>query len=285
MPERSRAFLLALAFCLALLPAVADAQTVRGRILEDETRSPIHGTLIELLATDGSSAGRGESDSDGHFSVRATSAGLFTIRLSHPFFSALDTDVIPLGPGEVLAIELRMGRRVIPLEPLVVTARRHARLGGFYDRLREPGFGRFITRAEIESRPSTNRTTDLLRGMPGVEIVPVRIRGGITGNVILMRSGAGRCEPTIMLDGSPVRQIPGSGIDDFLKPDMLEGVEIYARGASAPQQLMVASNSCGVIAFWTRTGSAEGGQVTLKRILAAGAILAGLITFILLGHS
>ncbi len=283
MRYEQRRHLGVLTICLALFPEAARSQTVQGRVVEEASRTTVEGAMVELIGADGVPAAQALTDTAGVFSVRAGGAGVFQIRLSHPSFTTLSSDTIPLGPGEVVSVELRMGQRVIPLEPLVVTAQSHARLGGFYDRLRQPGFGRFLTRTDIDARRPVNRTTDLLRDQIGVEIVPVRVRGGITGQMILTRSLMGRCQPTIVLDGAPLRQLPESGIDDFLKPDMLEGVEIYMSGATAPPHLTVASNACGVIVFWTRTGSGEGGELTLKRVLTALGLLAGLVVSILVG--
>jgi hypothetical protein len=50
----------------------------------------------------------------------------------------------------------------------------------------------------------------------------------------------------------PVRQLPDSGVDDFIHPQMLEGVEIYPSMAGVPAQFQ-SLNACGVVAFWTRT--------------------------------
>lgn len=275
-----------LVLLLTAAPAVAEAQTLRGTVVEERDRAKIAGAALELITREGGTAGRTTSDSAGDFVLRASRAGVFRLHVSHPSYALVSTDSIALGPGENLAVELRMGRRAIPLEPLVVTARSQARSGGFYDRLRQPGFGRFITRADIEARPAAIRTTDLMRGVPGVEIVPVRRgRGGSTVNMIMTRGGAGRCEPTIVLDGAPIRQLPESGIDDFLKPAMLDGVEIYTSTAGAPPHLQVSSNSCGLIAFWTRTGTSEGGKPSWKKIAAGAAAVVVMLLVITVGGS
>lgn len=269
---------------LLLAPATAHTQTVHGVVVENGTRDRIAAVSVELIGRDGSTAGRAETDSAGAFTVRARRGGVYTVRLAHPSFRALDSDTLEIGPGEVLQVQLRMGRDAIPLDPLIVTGQSNARLGGFYERLREPGFGRFVTRADIESRPAVQRVTELLRGMPGVEIVPVRRgRGGSTVAMIMTRGGAtGRCQPTIVLDGSPVRQFAESGVDDFLKADMIEGVEVYSSAAGAPAQF-VEPGTCGVVAFWTRTGGDEGEQMSLRRLLMAAGAVGLLLLLVLFG--
>ncbi|HEV2131332.1 MAG TPA: Plug domain-containing protein, partial [Longimicrobiaceae bacterium] len=110
----------------------------------------------------------------------------------------------------------------------------------------------FLTRDEIEARRGTNRVTDLLRMMPGVDVVSAGGGMGISRTqLITMRGGANRCLPTIYIDGMPVQQYPESGVDDFLSADMLEGVEVYTSFASAPSPIH-SRDGCGVVAFWTR---------------------------------
>jgi hypothetical protein len=186
----------------------------------------------------------------------------------------VDSVELSLQRGEQVQIELRMARTAIPLEPLVVTTRRSARLQGFYDRMQRPGFGRFISREQIERRPGT-RTTDLLRGMPGIHIVQTS-RGGMTGaNLITMRGGSGRCLPTLYIDGMEVRQFPESGADEFISPTMLEGVEVYTGTGGIPGAFPT-MNGCGVVAFWTRTDT--GRPWSWRRLL----IGAGLFTLLVM---
>lgn len=274
-----------LSLLLWQLPAAGSAQTVRGTVVEDGPRTPIRGASVELLRGADAAALGTVTDSSGAFVLRATRAGTYRVRLTHPSYATMTSDTLAIGPGESLVVELRMGRQAIPLEPLVVTAQGNARHGGFYQRQRQPGLGRFITRTDIDARPGAYQTTELLRGIPGVEIVPVRRgRGGAVTNMIMTRGGMGRCEPVVVLDGTPIRQFPDSGIDDFLKVDMIEGVEIYTSTAGAPPQFMTANNACGVVAFWTRTGGSDGEKLTLKRLLMAVGVAAGLVLLILLGN-
>lgn len=256
---------------LLLAPAAAQSQMIHGVVMEDSTREPITGASVELLGLNGNTSLRTQTGSGGAFLLRPRSAGRFIVRLTHPSYAAVDSDTLSVERDETIAIELRMARTAIPLEPLVVIARRHNRLAGFYDRLQRPGSGRFLTRADLEVRPGA-RATDLLRGMPGIEIVPVR-RGlsAATVSLITMRGGSGRCSPTIYIDGIVAKQFVESGVDDFLTPEMLEGMEIYTSSAGAPSPIS-AQDSCGVVAFWTRSDSL-GKWSWLKLAAGAGAFV------------
>jgi hypothetical protein len=168
---------------------------------------------------------------------------------------------------------------------VVVRAEQRRSAGGFYERARQPGFGEFIMREEIASRAGSGRTTELLRGRRGVEVLPVRRpRSASTVNTVLMSGPLGRCQPAIYIDGSPVKLFPESGLDDILRPDMLEGVEIYARSVSAPP-FFGAPPTCGLLAFWTRAGSGEHAQKwTLRRVLTAAGISAAMLALLALGR-
>jgi hypothetical protein len=249
---------------LLLAPVAAQSQTIRGVVLEDGTREPIEGALVELLAADGVAVQQVQTDSIGGFVLVLRRSGEFGMRLRHFAYIPVDAVTLEVRPAERLEIELRMDHRAIPLEPVTVTARRrNVRLEDFYERMQGPGFGRFVTREQIERYPGA-RTSELLRMMPGVQLVPV----SNGRNMILMRGGGtGRCAPTIYLDGMEVKQYPESGVDDFLTASMLEGVEVYTSFASAPSPLH-SRDGCGVVAFWTRGG--EGGRPwSWKRFAAA----------------
>jgi hypothetical protein len=274
-------------FLLALLaaPAPASAQVVRGVVQEDGSRRPLAGATVQLLSQGGAAVATARTDSAGAFTLMVGRAGAYRLRLTHPSFVALDSLPLVLAAREAVQLELRMGRSAIPLEPLVVTARQEPRLAAFQERLQQPGgVGQFVRREQIESRPGAVRVTDLLRELPGLEIVTVPPRGGSdrdgpppagTSNetmprvqMIAIRSGTAYCEPAIFIDGMQFRQVADSGIDDILHPGMLEGVEVYPRAAGLPQEFMV-PNTCGAVAFWTRPGFG-GRPVTWRRIVAAG---------------
>lgn len=257
--------LVALAVVL-LVPARAATQTIQGVVVEDEARTPIGGVDVALIAIDGVTAAAAATTDEGDFVVRAPRAGRYTLRFTHIAYRTVDTDTLVLRSGEGVSVEVRMAATVIPVEPLTVTARSNANTAGSHERRRRGGFGRYVTRDEID-RYSGSRTSDLLRNLPGIYLVP-----SAGSHMLLMRGGAGRCLPTIYIDGMAVRQFPGSGIDELVHPQMLEGVEVYT-GASAPPPIH-SRTTCGVVAFWTRPGEGTGGWSWRKLGIGAGAFAA-----------
>jgi hypothetical protein len=128
----------------------------------------------------------------------------------------------------------------------VVTARRRPPppdIRDFYRRAENPIFGTFMTRAEIEQYHAV-RVSDLLRRIPGVQVVPVRY--GVTG--VRIRG----CSPAIIIDGVLARFEPS--IDNLVVPMELEGLEVYRSASHVPVQYGGLRVPCGAIMAWTRRG-------------------------------
>jgi hypothetical protein len=151
-----------------------------------------------------------------------------------------------------------MGKRVAALDQVTVFGKRSRRmrdLTGFAER-KQKGFGRFITRQEIDDR-NVLSACDLLRQVPGVSVFDdgttgcsANIRGSTTGTTL----GSGRqaphlCEPTVYEDNMPF----GGTFSEFTRtvlPKEILGIEIYSSATEPPQFF----GACGVIVVWTRTG-------------------------------
>jgi hypothetical protein len=273
--RQAAAGLLAL-LTLTLAPA-ARAQTIGGTIggvvLEDSTRMPVAGAAVTAVRVDTPTSSVGATtDSIGHFEIKLPAEGKFKLHVTHPSYVSLVTDSVDVDKDEVVSLELHLGRDAIPLKPLVVTARVDARVQAFYARARGGnGFGHFVTRADIERRPSA-RVTDLLRYMPGVRVTPTSVCNGCsTVDVVYMRGATGNCAPTVLIDGMVTKQDATFTLDSFLMPDMLEGIEVYQDPAGVPPALGAVTSSCGAIALWTRTPEGKGRWWV--KLLAGGAAI------------
>lgn len=273
---------------LLVVPTMLQAQSVRGTVTEDGTRAPISGALVQIITSAGGAVAATHTDSAGNFILWPRRTGSFTVRLSHPSYAPIEGFGLTVRSGETVSLELRMGRTPIPLEPVIARARADMRLAGFEERMRQGGFGQFLTRDDIEMRRGVVRTTDLLRSLSGVEIVTVAVGGSDRDlpnppgtphemsprvQLITMRSGTSRCQPTILIDGMVVRQFNDTGIDNLITPEMLAGVEVYTRSAGAPAEF-VEPGSCGVVAFWSRANMSDYGVWSWKRLIGGvGAFL------------
>jgi hypothetical protein len=248
-----------------------EAQIIRGMVVEATGRAPIGGAVVELRADRDGGKTQATSDSLGLFVLRAPRAGSYTLGASRLGYLKYEGDTIRLGSAESVSIEIRLDTRVVPLEPLVVMARSGSAPEGFEAR-RAGGFGRFLTRKDIDAR-SAPHTTDLFRAMPGVVITAQR-RG--PGSSLQMRGTTGLCAPAVWIDGLAVPIYAGTNIDDLLMPTVIEAIEVYNSVSSAPIQYR--SGSCGVVLFWTRRGSgAEGGRVSWWKVALGVGAAAGFI--------
>ena len=257
-------------------PRLAPPVPERDVAQEDLVPQPVADAEVQLLRG-GEPVGRLVlSDSVGLFLLPVPGPGTYAIRVRHPAYLAYDSEEFQVGNDESVALEVHLGRNVIPLEPLVVTARIRAMMAGFNDRRTGGGFGTFITQEEIDNRRA-GRTTDLLRGIPGVNI---KFERWGVGSTIEMRNGFGICEPAIFLDGVRVPQVQGSMVDDFLTPERIAGVEVYSSFSMAPVQYI--SGHCGVILFWTRSGGREGGKPWhwKKMLLGFGAAAVAILLWV-----
>ncbi|CAN5331760.1 hypothetical protein BH20GEM2_BH20GEM2_18930 [soil metagenome] len=139
----------------------------------------------------------------------------------------------------------------ILLEPLRVTARARPRsppLREFYARAERGSTGHFVTREQIEER--RGRTfSDLLRGIPNLDLAPLpNGEYAIRMNRNQASIFGADCAPVYYLDGIIH---PLGSPDRELRPDEIEGIEVYA-GSGVPAQFAGSRARCGVIVVWTR---------------------------------
>jgi Carboxypeptidase regulatory-like domain len=110
---------------------------------------------------------------------------------------------------------------------------------------RKSGWGRIFTPDDI-ARRNPMRTSDMFQAVAGV-----RLNTDARGQVQL--TGRGGCVLALFINGFPVPQMRGSGIDDLVNVLDLAGIEIYnGQGGLPAEYLMGRPNSCGTVGVWTR---------------------------------
>ena len=241
---------LALLLFAALLASsrTGTAQVIQGSLLDAETGEPVPRAAVTLLAKAGLPLTPMLTNGDGAFAVAAPRPGSYQLRVERSDYNVAVSPMLVLGARDTLWVEFRVSTKTIVLDPVVVTGRRRGSgpLADFHKRSRDGSFGAFITRADIARRKPV-RTTDLLRSMSGVRLVPRTIGGGYS---VMLR---GTCAPAIFIDGVGVRAL-GHTVDDLIAPWDLEGIEIYRSASEAPPQYTGTLRTCGVILFWTQRG-------------------------------
>jgi hypothetical protein len=242
------------------------AQSLRGVVVDAATRNPLAGTMIQAASDRGTQPHRTTTDTAGTFFLALSGPGLYTVSAMRIGYLRHQGDTVRVGDAEAVAVRMELDRNVIPLRPVVVTERLNRLPDGFEQR-RAAGFGRFLTRTDIENRRGSN-TTDLLRGMPGLSLTPVR-RGRGSGSVIRMRGPGGLCSPAVWIDGMQLSD-GGQSVDHVLSPGVLEAVEVYNSTSNAPIQYR--TGNCGVVLFWTKRGPDQSREKAKWWKLAIGAM-------------
>lgn len=98
---RKLAILAALPLCLA--PAMLRAQDVRGRVVDEPSRRPMHDVAVRLTAADGTVIDRGETNSDGFFRLRAGRAGELTLTVERSGYTTA-TRTVRVEAGQDLMV-------------------------------------------------------------------------------------------------------------------------------------------------------------------------------------
>jgi hypothetical protein len=233
----------------AITASALSGQTIQGRLLDSETGEPLPSATMSLLDEDGARLTGTQTDAAGSFELSAARPGAYQLRAERIGYRTATAPAMELDAGDTLRVEFRLSTQAVLLGPVVVTGqpRRLTRaLRDFYERAERRAWGSFLTREEI-SRRSPVQTTDLLRTLPGVQLVPTRFGG----NAVLLRGG---CPARVYLDGLRVR-LAGTTIDDLVRPQELEGVEVYRNEAEIPAQYGgLSGGGCGAVLLWTRRG-------------------------------
>jgi hypothetical protein len=104
--------------------------------------------------------------------------------------------------------------------------------------------GSFITRRDFE-KDNLRIASDILRRVPGIEVVPTRSGTAIAAN---RGFGARTCRPQLY-----VHQTPYSGNFDDFTPDDIEALEVYVGISEIPPDLITMGRPiCAAIVIWTR---------------------------------
>jgi hypothetical protein len=278
--------------CLTLLlPAAAGGQVVRGSVLAEGTRTPLADVQVTLLidapdALPAADSVVATTNERGQFQLRAPHPGRYRIRAGRLGYVVTLTPPFAVPPGQEVTVTVLLGLDAIPLEPLRVEAT--AMLPLVWEQIEERrrlGFGRYITRADIERRPGALSVAELIDELPGVRVAPtghgdqvVQIRArtrleiGLLGpeyereNAFLAASA---CPVTLYVDGvkwSRDYDFKGGTLldvryqmslnEEFMNTSAadIEIIEVYSGAASMPGVFGGPDAECGVIAVWLRRG-------------------------------
>ncbi len=258
---------LLLPLILLLIPgAQALSQTVRGKVLESGSETPIILAEVVLLDTAMAVVDQTFSAHDGAFILQSPRPGSFYVRAGAMGYLTKVDGIVDLGDGGILPILFFLVPDPVIMEGFEVTAERERmeeslEIQGFYERKAEGG-GYFITPEEIEKREIRNFQQLFQRSS-------IEVSGGLTHTILRVR---GRCPETVLpqvyVDGALVdlrwdRAVAWwddpqqrGGLEEVVRVSDILAVEIYAGSASTPLQWSGTrlNRSCGTIVIWTKGG-------------------------------
>ncbi len=281
--------------------------TLTGTVRDTTRGTPLGGARVFISGTAHSAV----ADAEGRFRIEGVPEGKYVLSFGHPRLDSLEvtapthqvdvgTDAVPplalavgtprpLGrPGGSVAAAMETPGAALRLERVSVRARQ-SEFDAFRRRV-STGNGHYITREMIErERPA--RTVDLLRRVPGIEVLPggIRLRGSEVSRVGgLATAGVAKKEQEAAeaatpaprpldfpMDGNPLEQQGGgsgarlvdctpliyvdgvpnampAGDVSRIPPGQVEGIEVYPRAAHAPAQFRRFHAHCGIILIWLR---------------------------------
>lgn len=189
------------------------------------------------------------SDDSGRFHVAKMPVGARGVFVRRLGFAPTRAPITP-GPGETDSVRVTL-RAIAQSLPEITVQEQHDSLSRkvlaeFWAR-RARGFGKFVTRDEIEMKGS-NRFVDVVRSVPSVTIQnsrgrpDIRFRGAGYGSMFR------DCPPQYWLDGIPLER----AVADEFSPDNVEAIELYASPATTPPQFNTRSATCGTVVVWSR---------------------------------
>jgi len=195
----------------------------------------------------------------GRFRLDDVPVGVQTIEVVHVGYRTVSL-ALEMVEGEAVRFDVRLDLDPVDLDAVDVHALRTmpAHIRAFYER-RSRGNGHFFTREQIGTMRARD-VTDVLRRVPGAAIRNVSGPQGTSQSVQMGRttgiSGARSCEAAFYMNGMPFPVRSDVGINSFVRPHEIEGIEVYSGASRVPSQFSASTHNtrCGVVVIWTRGG-------------------------------
>jgi TonB-dependent receptor len=145
------------------LPAQGSG-SIKGRVLDNETGSPLFGANLVVQNT---SLGA-STDLDGRFNIRSVPAGERTLRVSYVGYVAVTLEVT-VTADSVLEQDFRLEARAITGQTIVVTAQARGQEAAINQQLASNTIANVVSQARIKELPDVNAAESIGR-LPGVSI-------------------------------------------------------------------------------------------------------------------
>jgi hypothetical protein len=251
-PPDTTPFTAAALLSILLLASAArlSAQSVRGRVLDDSTGTPVSNVRISALGAGDELLAMATSDGRGHFAFRLEPRSNFRLTASRIGYAPNASEVVQADSLEALDIELRITTRPLSLPTVSVVSRKLARTEGDrrLERAQSLG-GRMVSPESIREAAPTSRTLgDLMRRTAGHLVQVVSGYGGATC-LLVQRTANLRQQQTCAL--LVVDDVVSAG-DAYIAPTDIELVVVIP--ASAASVRFGERARFGAVAVYTRAG-------------------------------
>jgi hypothetical protein len=258
-PGRGKRTLAAAFSLLVLVPLLAaappaEAQEIRGTLLDGASRLPLAEAVVRLHASSGQTIDSVMTPASGLFHLRAAGPGQYRISAERQGYARSTSGDIQVAQHDTIVVQFTLDT-VVVLSPLFVTARSQrvaaadVWLADFHDR--KQFFGRlgpsFLLREEWDGKLAAMTVTDVVSAMV-LQTVSVQTPRGAK---LMMRKFGRECDPVYYVNGVLLRLPPGDFFDDHIQLYDVAAIEVY-RGPSQIPADFPAMTDCGVVAVWTR---------------------------------
>lgn len=168
---------------------------------------------------------------------------------------------VSIQAGETATLQATLTPVAVVLRPVQVVGAQPSRIGlqGFELR-RNRHEGHFLDSAQIK-RMQSRAFTDVLRRIPGVQVMPVRTTYGSSETVRMSRmngvSGFRPCPVLYFLNGYLMPVTGDVTIDEYVSVSEVVALEVYTGVSQIPPEFNATQHNsrCGVIVIWTAIGS------------------------------
>lgn len=206
-----------------------------------DTERPLPGALVSTA----SHGIQGTTDRNGMLRLSGLRPGLHTLHVRYLGYASGTADV-QLTAGRAESVRMDLEVQPLQLAAVRVEGRRSLLETSGFNLRRRAGFGTFVTRDQIV-RMQPRVLSDVLRRVAGIAMTsrPGGVSGArVRGTKVMM----GSCPIQYYVDGTMAAYF---NVDD-VRPEDVEGLEIYRGAATIPPAYNKGTALCGVVVIWTR---------------------------------
>jgi hypothetical protein len=232
-------------------PAVVGLRTghamLNGRVVNAADK-PLAGADVTVFGA----ASKTVTDSSGNFFLRNLPSGTQTLIVRKVAYAPITQPVdLSTKAAHTTAVILQLAPPQLPTVRVEATgaAKGLAQVG--FDQRKKMGLGKFMTREQIEEKIPTYMT-DIFTTTPGIRVDYSSGQPVLTGT----RGTSGSGCVTYVVDGTPYQEATPGDINDFMRPNEVEAVEVYS-DVDTPAEFAKPGKSCSTIIIWTKTRTGD----------------------------